>query len=128
MIDDRKVQGYCPMGCGDTLFLGSGGYVTCSWVKCPRPDAAADVLLERETEHVVVLGESTFDIQHPLRERLEGELFDCGLHARLRELSGPPFKPGRYRVFWRDGEALGWQPLKVEISEAADTDRPGGAS
>lgn len=69
MSDDRKVKGFCPMGCGETLFLGSGGYVTCSWVKCPRPDAAADILLERESEHIVVLGESTFDIQHPLRER-----------------------------------------------------------
>jgi hypothetical protein len=25
----EKVMGNCPMGCGDTLFLGSGGYVTC---------------------------------------------------------------------------------------------------
>ena len=39
-----KVAGYCPMGCGQTLFLGSGGYVTCSWVECPEPDVASTLL------------------------------------------------------------------------------------
>lgn len=39
------VQGTCP-GCGmdGTLFLGSGGYVTCSSLSCPEPDAATRVL------------------------------------------------------------------------------------
>lgn len=40
----ERVVGRCPMGCGETLFLGSGGYVTCSWVECPQPDAASDLL------------------------------------------------------------------------------------
>jgi hypothetical protein len=39
-----SVRGECPMGCGRTLFLGDGGYVTCSWRYCPNP-AAADELL-----------------------------------------------------------------------------------
>lgn len=116
----ETVAGYCPMGCGQTLFLGSGGFVTCSWVKCPRPDAAADILLERESEHIVVLGESTFDIQHPIRERLDGELFDCGLHDHLRSLDGPPFHPGRYRVWWHNGRAQPWQRLP-DVSSEVDT-------
>jgi hypothetical protein len=38
------VQGRCP-ACGTAgLFLGSGGYVTCSSVDCPEPDAATTVL------------------------------------------------------------------------------------
>ncbi|MFC5802769.1 DUF6085 family protein [Streptomyces formicae] len=38
------VQGKCP-ACGKTsLFLGSGGYVTCSRIECPEPDAASTVL------------------------------------------------------------------------------------
>jgi hypothetical protein len=38
------VQGHCP-ACGTTgLFLGNGGYVTCSRVDCPEPDAASTVL------------------------------------------------------------------------------------
>lgn len=45
MIDNfPKVEGECPMGCGQTLFLGSGGYVTCSWMKCPQPDSASRML------------------------------------------------------------------------------------
>jgi hypothetical protein len=94
----ERVQGYCPMGCGPTLFLGSGGYVTCSWIRCPCPTAVADLLEDREDHHIVVLGDETFSIRHPLRERLEGVLFDCGLHAYLTALAGPPRVPGRYRV------------------------------
>lgn len=39
-----RVKGRCPMGCGETLFLGQGGYVTCSWRDCPEPDAASRLL------------------------------------------------------------------------------------
>lgn len=42
MID--KVIGKCPMGCGNTLFLGAGGHVTCSYSKCPQPDSASRLL------------------------------------------------------------------------------------
>lgn len=35
------VKGICPRGCGPTLFLGDGGYVTCGWHACPEPDAAS---------------------------------------------------------------------------------------
>lgn len=45
-----RVGGYCPMGCGETLFLGEDGYVTCSLIECPRPDAAA-VILDNPAEH-----------------------------------------------------------------------------
>ena len=50
MSGDRypKVDGYCPMGCGPTLFLGEGGYVTCSWHACPNPSAVADLLEDRQ--------------------------------------------------------------------------------
>lgn len=44
MSDYPKVQGYCPMGCGATLFLGEGGHITCSWLECPRPHAADELL------------------------------------------------------------------------------------
>lgn len=40
------VAGRCPAcGSNGTLFLGSGGYVTCSVSYCPNPSAAADLLL-----------------------------------------------------------------------------------
>lgn len=38
------VQGRCP-ACGkSSLFLGSGGYVTCARLDCPNPSAATDLL------------------------------------------------------------------------------------
>lgn len=39
-----KVRGFCLMGCGQTLFLGDGGYVTCSLDSCPDPAATNDAL------------------------------------------------------------------------------------
>jgi hypothetical protein len=42
------VQGRCPACRGASLFLGSGGYVTCSRLDCPNP-SAADELLHGET-------------------------------------------------------------------------------
>lgn len=93
-----KVQGRCP-ACGNpTLFLGSGGYVTCSIDKCPDPGLASDILADGERHHIVVLEDETFSIQHPLRERKHGVLFDCGLHRHISDMPGPPRKPGKYRV------------------------------
>lgn len=38
------VQGHCP-ACGRTaLFVGAGGYITCSHTDCPQPDAASTLL------------------------------------------------------------------------------------
>ncbi len=43
------VAGKCP-ACGyGPLFLGAGGYVTCSWIKCPEPDAATNLLEGKAT-------------------------------------------------------------------------------
>lgn len=94
----EKVRGYCPVGCGETLMLGEGGHVTCSWVGCPEPTAVDRIIGDRETEHIVKLDEEGFDVLHPLRERLGGELFSCTLHEDLRALDGPPREPGRYRA------------------------------
>ena len=41
-----QVQGRCP-ACGTKgLFLGDGGYVTCSLIGCPQPDAATEVIAD----------------------------------------------------------------------------------
>ena len=109
-----KVVGYCPMGCGETLFLGDGGYITCALLRCPRPDAATVILDDGEVHHIVSVEESAFAVQHPLRERLDGDLFRCSLHGWLTEQSGPPKTPGTYRVLaplntaWR---LATWEPV-----------------
>jgi hypothetical protein len=39
-----SVRGECP-SCGRrTLFVGNGGYLTCSWYRCPDPVAAHNLL------------------------------------------------------------------------------------
>jgi hypothetical protein len=102
------VAGWCPMGCGETLIL-SRDHVICSWLTCPDPGRADALLGERETEHVVLLRERDFVIQHPLREHRD-ELFECDLMQRLNELPGPPMPPGRYRVH-PEGGGWRWEPL-----------------
>ncbi len=107
----EKVQGFCPMGCGSTLFLASGNYITCSLDKCPDPCAANDILAENEPHHIVKFGEATFDVIHPLRERLGDDLFNCRLHSLIKAMWGPPVAPGRYRAISKDGISYAWQKL-----------------
>lgn len=70
------VQGRCPACRGASLFLGSGGYVTCARLDCPDP-CAADKLLHGEQaaiarvrrlieQHSVAVG------THLLEEALDG--------------------------------------------------------
>lgn len=130
---DSQVRGHCPMGCGETLFVASGGYLTCSWHKCPNPTAVADLLEHRETEHIVDLGPTGFTIKHPLRERLEGDLFECGLHARIAALDGPSRQSGRYRVTvfadggWAWSRIDGAPRVSVEYARALHAERGGEA-
>lgn len=107
------VAGFCPMGCGRTLFLGEGGHVTCSVIECPNPTAVTDLLHDSETEHVVDFTDKGFSILHPLRERLEddnGGLWGCTLHQYVQALDGPPVQPGRYRA-QLIADAWSWQKL-----------------
>lgn len=45
-----QVQGKCPACHGQSLFLGAGGYVTCSYLSCPNPTAVNDLLLGRTSD------------------------------------------------------------------------------
>ena len=108
-----KVQGYCPMGCGQTLFLGNDGYITCSYLRCPQPDAVSTILENSEHEHIVTTTENDFTIKHPLRERLGDALLNCRLRQLLVSFDGPPVKPGIYRVTGLDHPSLDkwlWSP------------------
>jgi hypothetical protein len=104
------VDGSCPWGCGRTLFLGSGGQVTCSFVGCPRPAGVADILNDREHEHVVTLRADTWSLQHPLREQLD-DLEECPVRGAVAGLDGPPHPPGRYRVTLVADGVFEWELL-----------------
>ncbi len=93
----QNIKGYCPMGCGQTLFVADGGYVTCSFISCPDPGYVSDLLDDRETEHIVKFTDDGFAVRHPLKERRAG-LMDCDLHVRLAELNGAPVESGTYRL------------------------------
>lgn len=97
-----KVAGFCPMGCGETLFVVNArdmrARVECCHEGCARPTAVDELLADVETDHIVEFGADGFSVQHPLAERLDGDLFTCTLHEQLGALDGPPAAPGRYRV------------------------------
>jgi hypothetical protein len=97
------VKGLCPMGCGETLFLGAGGHVTCSWHACPDPGRLDKIVNDPEVlEHIVWLAGDGFSIQHPLRERPQ-ELDQCELQGWFLDQDGPPAPDGRYRVYDVEG-------------------------
>jgi hypothetical protein len=98
----QQIRGYCPACGGTSLFIAAGGHITCSRIDCTEPDAADRILDDRETQHIVTLGEGDFTIRHPLIERVDDRLMECRLHSDLVELSGPPRQPGRYRVYPKD--------------------------
>lgn len=50
--------------------------------------------------HIVRSDGETFTLQHPLAERLKGDLFDCDIHAHIA--AGEPLEEGRYRVLTHD--------------------------
>lgn len=107
------VRGNCP-ACGlASLVLTPGGLVTCSWGSCPRRTAAAEVLADAETEHLVHFTDTAFSITHPLRERLDGQLHECDLHAFIASHQAPPATPGRYRAVDRGGR---WSWERTEVA------------
>lgn len=68
----QDIQGRCP-ACGlATLFVGDGGYITCSNIDCPRPDLVTELIGE--------IGDS----------RQHGAFVFCGHHigyATMREFA-----------------------------------------
>lgn len=73
------VRGKC-LACGhDTLFLGRGGHVTCSWLSCPEPG------FMRKVDD---LRDQLADAKHDLEQmRTEKEMWRETLDAQERELA-----------------------------------------
>jgi hypothetical protein len=92
------VAGYCP-SCGhESLFLATDGKVVCSNFSCTGRTLVDYLLRNPETEHIVLVTDDGWTIQHPLRERPGDGLFDCALQKHLASLDRRPGSPGRYRV------------------------------
>lgn len=92
-----QVKGECP-ACGNaSLFLASGGYVTCAVIKCPNPTAVADRLELPRPEPVELTDAEVDDalsISVPRYDRTE----------RYPEWSNEGMR-GAYRAGWEDGRA-----------------------
>lgn len=104
------IVGYCPMGCGQSLVREATGMIRCTNENCPKPAAAHRILGDEETEHVMEFTETGFTVRHPLRERLDGDLFLCPVHAMHAEMPKPEqiVEDGQYRVTERKGSH--WAP------------------
>ena len=65
MID---VRGTCPACANNTLFLGDGGHITCSWIDCPDP-AFVDNMLNEHTQQVGdTTGQIVADLEHARKQ------------------------------------------------------------
>lgn len=116
------IVGFCP-ACGNkSLHVESGvGTVHCLQRGCLNPGAAHAILSDPEIEHILeVLPDveteqsGRWTLKHPLRERVDGDLFSCSVHESLRThfaFHYPP-EPARYRVSSDSGD--GRPPWKFE--------------
>lgn len=68
-----RVQGECPMGCGSTLFVGAGGWITCSYIQCPDPTRVSDMLPKIGNRSVVVIDGKVAVAQDVVTMWLDGE-------------------------------------------------------
>lgn len=106
----RTVAGECPMGCGTTLYLTHDDQIACSAGDCGRPRAAAEILTDGETAHIVHLGPYDFSLQHPLAERLDGRILTCRVNRAISTAGSPPQPIGSYRVV-PTASGLEWTPM-----------------
>jgi hypothetical protein len=96
MID---VVGWCPMGCGRTLHVNSeAGMIACLNKSCPCPLAVTDLISVDRPFHWVKIQRTGWAVEHPLKERVTGSLFDCSLTDWLAALDRAPVSAGLYRV------------------------------
>jgi hypothetical protein len=98
-----NVYGRCPMGCGDHLHRMPSGFLKCLAPGCPEPGAAHKILSDsRHDHHLMRVTDDGWMIMHPLRERLDEDLFSCTFAP------GPAdwLPPGDYRHDGNDWVSL----------------------
>jgi predicted CxxxxCH...CXXCH cytochrome family protein len=62
-----RLKGRCPSCGSESLFVGSGGYVTCSVIGCKNPGAAHDALRPTPSQPAVELSKRCGTCQHAIR-------------------------------------------------------------
>jgi hypothetical protein len=53
-----RIKGITCPACGshDSIFIGTGGYLTCSWIECPEPELEA-AIQQKLAEQIRAFGE-----------------------------------------------------------------------
>ncbi len=62
-MDENRISNRCPACGGQTLFVASGGWLTCSWLGCPKPTSMTQML-----EEVGLYVIRTTQLQHEIDE------------------------------------------------------------
>jgi len=119
-----KIKGYCPWCGHPDPEVGPDAWLRCTNPACPHPDGVAQVLLDNETEHIVRFDErGFFNVKHPLRERIDGELLDCPIHAvvtaRVHSNGTKQLVAGetwrlKYEPTWLENPEFGGDPFSWE--------------
>jgi hypothetical protein len=101
--DDYKIVGHCPVCGRQTLRLKRGGLIHCANTACVNRVAVTALLGTKEIEHtIVVRDDESWTLQHPLRERISGDLFECRFHDEVNLDIGNGACPGAgtYRLIY----------------------------
>ena len=122
LIEITGVQGRCP-GCGHDgqLFLGSGGYVTCSIAECPNPGAASDLLAMRVQPdrlrkfHTARVGAERWSLAHPL----DCDLATCKYDQVAQLWDVRPRALGTYAWHGLDEDPCRWEEIELHKAEGA---------
>lgn len=119
-----QVQGRCPSCHGRTLFLGQGGYVTCSYLSCPNPSAANHSLLlgaSEPTARIQKLETALRDLfqfsDRPFITVAEADAFEAAL-AVAQKVIGPCSRCGHaaHSAYCN----LGGDPPSYDVCGCAD--------
>lgn len=107
-----RVRGFCPICAYPDPIVSEEGFLVCASGRCPKPEVVGKVLLDEEICHrVLILDEQARDgddyrwvVKHPLRERVEDELFRCEISGVPiwdiveNRMASLPLEPGEYRI------------------------------
>lgn len=117
------IDGFCPM-CGKrslavevSLVRGPTARVRCYHPDCPDPEGIDKLMQDSEVHHILDVNEwQTWTLKHPLRERINGNLFECPLHGFLRQEFAFRYPPeqGRYRYVSTNTEDQNYGPWEAE--------------
>lgn len=139
---DERIVTRCPACRNQTLFVGAGGHLTCSWLKCPNP--SFEEARSAAADHAAVLATLAAFTQiheHWEFEDLSEADFDAWLHGRIKELrgtnalkasaqeyagvaQGESTRSVSERMPTCGGDAQGTEPGRSSRPAAADETRP----